>query len=174
MTGLVLLFHPISHTLNTSTSDLSPQQQNSAESKELIEARTLNNLAVKLYNERKFKEALDPAKRALQIRETNLPANDKRVLDAVANLAAIYFALQKYEQAETYYQRGLGFQEKRFGAESVEVANTLDVLGWLHYARGDVKQSGAAYKRALAIKEKIAGPKSEEGSKKLNRSIGGY
>jgi TonB family protein len=169
MTGLVLLFHPISHTLNTSTSDLSPQQQNSAESKELIEARTLNNLAVKLYNERKFKEALDPAKRALQIRETNLPANDKRVLDAVANLAAIYFALQKYEQAETYYQRGLGFQEKRFGAESVEVANTLDVLGWLHYARGDVKQSGAAYKRALAIKEKTAGPKSDEVARTLYR-----
>jgi tetratricopeptide (TPR) repeat protein len=169
ITGLILLFHPASHTLDTFPSDLAPLQQATVESKELLEARTLNNLAVKLYNDRKFKEALDAAKRAVQIRETNLPADDKRVLEAMANLAAIYLALQKYEQAENYYQRALGFQEKRFGPDSVEVANTLEVLGWLHYARGDVKQSGAAYKRALTIKEKITGPKSEEVARALYR-----
>lgn len=145
------------------------QQGNAPESSELLEARALNNSAVKLYNEGKFKQALDPAKRALQIREKTLPADDKSVLDAVGNLAAINLALKNYKEAQVYYERVLAADEKRFGAESMRVAQTLDVLGWLHYARGDVKQSAADYKRVLATKEKLSGPQSEEVARTLFR-----
>lgn len=139
------------------------------ESAPFKEADELSSTAVKLYKEGKHKEALIPAKRALEIREKTLPADDKRVFDAVGNLAAIYLALQKYQEAETYYQRLLIAVEKRAGAESLQVAKTLDILAWLHYARGDVKQSTAEYKRVLAIKEKTSGPQSEEVARTLFR-----
>lgn len=145
------------------------QQSNVPESPELAEARALSNSAVKLYTEGKFKEALEPAKRALKLREKILKADDKRVADAVGNLAVIYLALKKYQEAEAYYERVLAAEEKRSGADSLQVAKTLDVLAWLHYARGDVKQSAAAYKRVLAIKEKISGPKSGEVARTLFR-----
>lgn len=170
MTGFLILSNPGGQKGATPGSHFSAAQQSKVpESTELAEARALNNSAVKLYNEGKFKEALDPAKRSLQLRERGLPANDKRVIDAVGNLAAIYLALKKYQEAETYYQRVLVADEKRSGAESLQVAKTLDALGWVHYARGDVKQSTAAYKRVLAIKEKTVGPQSEEVARTLFR-----
>ncbi len=152
-----------------STNFQAAQQTNASEPAELAEARVLSNSAVKLYNEGKFKEALEPAKRALKLREQALPADDKRVADAVGNLAVIYLALKKYEEAEGYYERVLAAEEKRSGAESLQVAKTLDVLAWLHYARGNVKQSTAEYKRVLAIKEKISGPQSGEVARTLFR-----
>ena len=145
------------------------QQSNVPESAELAEARVLSNSAVKFYNEGKFKEALEPAKRALQLREKALPADDKRVADAVGNLAAIYLALKKYQEAEAFYQRVLSAAEQRAGPESLQVAKALEILAWLHYARGDVKQSAAEYKRVLAIKEKTSGPQSGEVARTLFR-----
>lgn len=145
------------------------QQRNAPEPPELAEARALSNSAVKLYNEGKFKEAVEPAKRALKLRENTLASDDKRVTDAVGNLAVIYLALKKYQEAEAYYERVLAAEEKRSGAESLQVAKTLDVLAWLHYARGDVKQSTAEYKRVLAIKEKTTGPQSGEVARTLFR-----
>jgi tetratricopeptide (TPR) repeat protein len=166
---LALFALSISFLLAPGTDFSTAQQGNEPESSELLEARALNNSAVKLYNEGKFKQALEPAKRALQIREKTLPADDKRVLDVVGNLAAIYLALKNYKEAEVSYERVLVADEKRFGAESLRVAQTLDVLGWLHYARGDVKQSAADYKRVLTIKEKMSGPQTEEVARTLFR-----
>ncbi|MDQ3473086.1 MAG: TonB family protein [Acidobacteriota bacterium] len=145
------------------------QQTNTPESPELAEARALSNSAVKLHNEGKFKEALEPAKRALKLREKTLAGDDKRVADALGNLAVIYLALGKYQEAETFYERVLVAEEKRSGVESLQVAKTLDVLAWLHYARGEVKQSTAEYKRVLAIKEKASGPRSGEVARTLFR-----
>ena len=170
LTGFLLLLNSGGQKGAAASVHLSAAQQSIVpESSELAEARALNNSAVKLYNEGRFKEALDPARRALQLREKALPPDDKRVIDAVGNLAAIYLALKKYREAETYYQRVLAADEKRSGAESLQAGKTLDVLGWVHLARGDVKQSTAAYKRALAIKERTAGPQSEEVARTLFR-----
>jgi tetratricopeptide (TPR) repeat protein len=170
MTSFLLLSTPGGQTGTAlGTHFRTTQQTNVPESAELAEARALSNSVVKLYDEGKFKQALDPAKRALQLREKTLPADDKRVVDAVGNLAAIYLALKKYQEAETYYQRLLVTDERRFGGESLQVAKTLEVLAWLHYARGGVKQSTAEYKRVLAIKERISGPQSEEVARTLFR-----
>ena len=118
--------------------------------------------AMKLYNEGKYGEALDPAKRALKAMEGALPANDDRVIQAVDNVAAIYAALRKYKEAEILYKRLLATHESKSGSESVEVAAMLNVLAALHYARGDVKQSAAEYERALAIWDKTDSRNSNE------------
>ena len=55
----------------------------SQESPELQEARTLNESAVKLFNQGKYDEAIPPAKRALQIREKLLPDTKAAKAEAV-------------------------------------------------------------------------------------------
>ena len=53
----------------------------------------------KLYRERKYDEALPLAKRAVQLRERTLGADDQLVRNAYFNLAEIYIALSKYGEA---------------------------------------------------------------------------
>ncbi|MGI8918879.1 MAG: TonB family protein [Pyrinomonadaceae bacterium] len=152
--------------INTNVTHLQTSNQESAE---LAKANELSNAAVKLFNAEKFKDALTPAKQALEIRERTLPPDDKRVIASLGNLVAIYLALKNNKEAEGFYKRLLAADEKRFSSETLQVAKTLDVLAWLHYARGDVKQSTAEYKRVLAIKEKILGPQSGEVARTLFR-----
>ena len=151
---------------NTSVPQLQTSNQESAE---LAKANELSNAAVKLYNAEKYKDALNPAKQALEIRERALPADDKRVIASVGNLAAIQLALKNYKEAEEIYKRLLAADEKRSGPDSLQVAKTLDVLAWLHYARGNVNEAETDYKRVLAIKEKITGTDSKEVAQTLFR-----
>lgn len=138
-------------------------------SADLTEAATLSDSAVKLYNEGKYKQALKPGKRALEIMDATLPADDKRVIDAVSNLAAIHLKLNNLKEAEALYKRILVADEKGPGADSLKAANTIEMLAWVHYARGDVTQAQADYERVLAIKEKAAGVDSLEVAQTLYR-----
>jgi TonB family protein len=161
MKGLLLL-SVLSVYIYASGANVTRHQTGKQESEELAQAKDLSNSAVKLYNAEKYKDALNPAKQALEIRERTLPADDKRVIASVGNLAAIHLALKNYKEAEGFYKRLLAADEKRFGSETLQVAKTLDVLAWLHYARGNRSQAEAEYKRVLAIREKIAGTDSPE------------
>lgn len=138
------------------------QQTSAPISPELAEARALSNSAVNLYQQGKYKEALNPAKRALEIRERTLSADDKLVLEAVRDLAAINLALRKHKEAEALYQRMLTGQEKQYGSESIDVAETLSILARLHYVKGNVDQAQEEYARVLAIEEKSIGTDSRQ------------
>ena len=137
-------------------------QNSTSESRELVEARELTKASVKLYNDGNYKEASKAAKRALQIRETVLPADDGRVVEAVSNLAAVQLALNNLKEAEGLYKRVLATAQKGGDAGSLQAANALDMLAWLHYVKGDPQQAGNDYKQALSLREKFAGSESKE------------
>ncbi|HET6670477.1 MAG TPA: tetratricopeptide repeat protein [Pyrinomonadaceae bacterium] len=157
ISGATLIVLPGLSALGNGTRGAARTSQESVTSREADE---LSNSAVKLYQQGKYKEALGPAKRALEIRERTLAADDNLVLEAVGNLAAINVALRKYKEAEELYKRVLAGREKRGGAESIEVAETLSIIARLHRAKGSVIQAEAELIRALAIKEKVIGANS--------------
>lgn len=130
----------------------------SQESPELQEASTLNDSAVKLFNQGKYDEALPVAKRALEIREKLLPRTDPRISSSLTNLGEIYLAKKDYKPAKEVFQRLLQIQEEVFGPEDVNLAFTLDRLAVLHYVARNPRETEAAYKRALALREKTLGP----------------
>lgn len=136
--------------------------QGSQPSAALTEANKLSSQAVELYKAQKYKEALVAAKRALEIRESILPAGEKSVLEAMGNLAVIHLKLNNFKEAEGLYKRILETKEKSLGPESLEVAKVLDTLAGIHYGRGNQGQAESDLKKALAIREKAAGPASEE------------
>lgn len=162
MSGLLLVALPGSEIMaEAGSGHLSSFQKSAPEPAELLEANELSRAALKLYNEGKFKEALSPAKRALEIREKTLPPEDKRVDDALGNLAVIHLALNNFKEAEGLYKRILASAQKASSVEGLPTANALDALAWVHYARGDRRRAETDLKQALAIREKIAGPDSE-------------
>ena len=129
----------------------------SQESPELEEANTLNESAVKLYNQGKYNEALPLAKRALEIRDRLLPRTDPRISSSLTNLGEIYLAQKDYKPARETFQRLLQIQEESFGPEDVNLAFTLDRLAVLYYVARNSRETEAAYKRALALREKTLG-----------------
>src|SRR5687768_7588790 len=84
----------------------------SQEPAELEEARTLNESAVKLFNQGKYDEALPLAKRALQIREKLLPRNDPQISSSLTNLGEILMARRDYKPAKEIFQRLLQIHEE--------------------------------------------------------------
>lgn len=128
--------------------------QTSEESPELKEATALTESVVKLYNERKFDEALPLAKRALEIREGLLPRNDPRVSVSLSYLADVYKARRDYGAAKSTLQRLLQVQEERSGPNDVSLARTLERLGLLHLSDAEDAKAEERFKQALQIKEK--------------------
>ena len=131
--------------------------QEPKESPELQEASTLSESVVKLFNQRKYDEALLLAKRALEIREKLLPRTDPRILSSLTNLGELYLANRDYKPAREVFQRLLQIQEEVFGPEDVNLAYTLDRLALLHFTARNSRETEAAYKRALTLREKSLG-----------------
>ena len=143
---------------NRSTRDSSPSQEQSKGSSEaLAEAAQLSLTVVKLFNEARYDAALPLAKRALELREKALGADDDLVQGALLNLAEIYTATKKYGEAQKLIERLTRTYEKKVGPDDAGVAIFLDKLAYLAFAQRDFNKSEAAYKRALAIREKVFG-----------------
>ena len=67
--------------------------QTSAENQELLKASELSKQVVRLYAEKNYKEALEPAKQAVEIREKLLGKEHQLVADALSNLGAVYMGV---------------------------------------------------------------------------------
>lgn len=132
----------------------------SQEPPELQEANTLSESVVKLFEAKKFDEALPLARRALEIREKLLPPNDIRISAPLSNLGKIYVARKDYKAAKDVFQRLLTMQEQQFGPENLRLLETLDWLAIIHYQTGNAAAAETAYARALALREKGFGAKS--------------
>lgn len=139
----------------------------SQDSPELEEAATLATSASKLLDDGKFDDAVSPARRALQIREKLLPANDIRIAASLSTLGKIYFSKRDYKAAREVFQRLLQIQEQNLGPDNVRIAETLDWLAPLYYQSGNSRETEAAYKRALALREKNFGSNHERVARSL-------
>ncbi len=125
-------------------------------STELAEADELIRRVVKLYSDRKYEEALPLAKRALQIREKALSADDQLVRVAQVNLAEVYIALQKYRDAKSPLDRAIK-SYRNANPDDVRLGDTLERMALVEYAVGNPGKTESAYEEALRIREKIFG-----------------
>jgi tetratricopeptide (TPR) repeat protein len=133
-------------------------RQTAPENQELLKASELSKQVVRLYAEKNYKEALEPAKQAVEIREKLLGKEHQLVGDALSNLGAVYLGLKRYSEAESCYKQALEINEKTHGPEALVLAPLLDNLGWLNFANGSVARAEQLLRRALSIREKEAGP----------------
>ena len=131
-------------------------------SPELEEARRLSEQVVSLHYQGRFDEALPMARRALEIREKQLGADNELVGHALKNVASLYFAKKQYGAAAKLYQRTLSVYEKVFPPNDIRTAAILDNLGWSSYGDGDTGKAERCLLRALTIREAARGPESSD------------
>lgn len=130
----------------------------SQDSSELKEAATLTEDALKLFNERKYDEALSKTKKALEIRERLLPRTDPRILNSLVYLGDVYIVKRDFDDAKKVLERAEGILAERSGADNVSRALIWDRLAIIYDKKGDDRKAEELYQQALTAREKSFGP----------------
>lgn len=139
----------------------SAQESSQRNSTDITEAAELSKSVVRLFNERKFDEALPLAKRALEIRENLIPRDELQIEAALNNLGDVYLAKGDFSFAKEVFLRLLGSREHRLGPDDVSLGPVLDRLAAAYFQERAFRKSEDSYKRSLSIREKKFGLDSE-------------
>lgn len=128
-------------------------------SADLALAREINAEVVRLFQNRKYKDALPLAKRVVQIREPLQPPDHEELRSGWRNLAEIDIALEKYEDAETVFKKLIkSFQN----ASDPRLVELFQRLGLSEFVQRKYQNAEGSYKRAVEIAEANFGPQSQE------------
>ena len=142
----------VAHSTSWRTEQINPQSQ----SAELAEASELAKTVVKLYGDRKYKEALPLALRVLQIRQKASNPDVPSVRNAYLNLAEVYLALGKYGDAESSLERVIE-SYKTLSPNDVRQADVQERIALVHFARNNNSKAESAHQEAVRIKENVLG-----------------
>lgn len=115
-------------------------------------------------------ETLALAKRAVEVWEKLVGAEDVRLTVSLANLALLLVARNELAPAVALQQRVLGIRETAYGPEHPSVAQTLNNLANLKREAGDFAAAQQYFQRALSIRERVLGPEHADVAKTLNDS----
>jgi CHAT domain-containing protein/TolA-binding protein len=136
--------------------------------RQIEEARLLSARAAMLIKQGKYDDAVEPAKRSLELRESVLGPDHPQIADALHVLAEIYDNKGNYKEAEPVNVRALAIREKAFGPDHQDVARSLFNLAWIYQTRQDYATAEATYRRALRIQQRIFGESHREVATTLN------
>ena len=134
---------------------------------ELGEAKRLADSVIRLFGERKFEEAVAPAKRALELREKVLSKDDELVNSAVLNLAEVQYARERFDQSKNLFERVLHSLQRTLGPDNVRLSNLLDRLAVNYFVLGQPSETEKLYKQSLAIRQKALGVNHRETAQSL-------
>jgi tetratricopeptide (TPR) repeat protein len=104
----------------------------------------------------KFAEAVEPAKRVVDIREKTTGADSLQTAGALNDLAGLLKDQKKLEESEPIYKRSLAIAEKSGGPGEGLVAVLQSNLAELYRDQGKLPEAEKAAKQAVAIREKNA------------------
>ena len=126
------------------------------------EITALNRQVEELLRTGQYAEAVEPAKRAVALTESQRGSNDIETANALNRLAVAYLQQGGYAQAEPHFRRAVAIKEQVLGPAHNEVGTALYGLAVLYVQQGRYAEAEPIYKRTLDIKEKALGPEHSE------------
>src|SRR5690349_11491119 len=90
-----------------------------------------------LYQQGKYDEALDLARRALDLAEKEFGLDHSNTAESLNNVAVLYKSKGDYASAEPLYRRALAIREKKLGPDHPDTAASVNNLASLYYSKGD-------------------------------------
>ena len=136
------------------------QPQDAERKKDLAIAVELSAQVVKLYNERRYKEALPLAQQVVEIRQRFLSPDDLLFGDALFNLGELYLAEKKGSEADKLFQRCLAIYDSHSDSNTVVIARILERLAHIRVLKRDYFGAEPLYLRSVSIREKEQGKSS--------------
>jgi CHAT domain-containing protein/tetratricopeptide (TPR) repeat protein len=129
---------------------------------------SLNQQAVELHGQGKYKEAVAIAEKTLALAQRTLGADDPKTLIAVNNLGFFYQAQGRYGEAEPLLKRAFAGKERVHGPKDPSTLQSIGNLAGLYADQGRYSEAEPLYKRELAGYEQTLGPEHPD----TLRSIG--
>lgn len=99
-----------------------------------------------------FDQAMQYAKRALDIRLKTFGDNHPQVAESYNSIGHILKQQDQYEEAMEYYQKALTIQLDVFGDKDHRVADCYHNIGTVHHVLAQYDQAMEEYKKGLAIR----------------------
>ena len=128
------------------------------DSMQLAVAKSLRVRSEKLFTEAKYRQALDAALTALDIRRQRKDsAQDSEIATDLNNVGVIYLAMKDLEQASNYLNQARARRES-LSARDPDLAVTWLNLAAVANERKDTKGAEAAFLRALSVRESTLAP----------------
>ena len=152
---IILVISLLLAGINLQSERLEPQD--AERTKELARAVELSAQVVKLYNDRRYKEALPLAQQVVEIRQRLLSPHDLLLGDALFNLGELYLAEKRTTKADELFQSSLSIYESRPGSNTVVIAKNLERLAQILVLKGDYEGAIRLYLRSVSIREKEQG-----------------
>ena len=135
----------------------------------LEEAKSLNQQAMQLYEEGRYREAISLAERALAIQEKVLDPDHPDVVDSLSNLAKLYHALGDYARAEPLMRRVLATSVGLVrGQGTLEEAASFNERGAQLYQEGRYLEAIPLAMLSLTIREEALPPNDPRVAQSLN------
>jgi tetratricopeptide (TPR) repeat protein len=125
-------------------------------SNELAEADRATSEAAQLFSRGKFKDAVKPATRALEIRKKILGEDDPRTWSAALNLGELYYTLRDLRKADPLLTNVISGYEKLLPNDP-GVIRALSGLALVKYAEGDSEHALELCSKAVALTERLYG-----------------
>jgi CHAT domain-containing protein/Tfp pilus assembly protein PilF len=120
----------------------------------------LNDLARAHQGQGNYSTAAAMFSQAVSALQKNLPPNDPRLGQVMANLATVYLLQGRYGDAEKLYKQALDIATKSSGPTSPAVVTLTGNLADVAKQQARYDEAEALYKRALDLAEKTSGPNS--------------
>ncbi len=117
----------------------------------------LNQQAVRLQAQGKYKEAAAAAEKAVALAERRLGAIHPDTLKSIGNLASVYEAQGRYREAEPLLKRAVAGFERALGNNDPATLSAVSSLGSLYESQGRYAEAEPLFKRALEGFEKTRG-----------------
>jgi tetratricopeptide (TPR) repeat protein/CHAT domain-containing protein len=129
-------------------------------------ATILNNLALLRWRSGRPAAAVEDWRRALELRQANLPADSPDIAQALNNLATALTFIDP-DAAEAMLTQALETRRRVLGDEHPDVAETLNNMAVLRRQRGDLHAAESLLEEALRIRRRT----SADGEPKLAQTL---
>lgn len=136
----------------------------------LLEAQKLSAEVVKLFQQKKYNDALPLAQKAISIRENELGKNHISVAQAWRNLAYIQLQREKRKEAEKAFENAFEIYEKNQPLslnDEKTFAELLEAVAVYEAGNSDITESEKKFLRAVELREKVSGKDSSETANSL-------
>jgi serine/threonine protein kinase/Tfp pilus assembly protein PilF len=118
---------------------------------------TLNDLALVLFDQGKFKEAESLQREVLELRRKAHGNEHADVAETLNNLGLVLRRENKLAEAEDVHRQALTIQRKIFGDEHLYNAASLNNLGLVLREEGKLPEAENSFREALAMLKKLKG-----------------
>ena len=110
---------------------------------------------VKLVQQGKYPEAVEAAKRALEVAEETFGPDHLKVAVSLNNLGLLYKIQGRYAEAESLYKRALTIWEEAYGPDDLNVATVLGNMAELYKKTGREDEAEKLGARARKIRSNL-------------------